>query len=75
MFQIDAALAWGAERQVAVAGAVVVAEMDVAEPVGQCEQILARHAACSMDVAVADVEGQPQIGQPEENFSKVFELV
>ena len=58
VLELDRAGARRAKRQVIVGAAVVVAEMDVRQPVSQRKEIIARHAACGVDIAVADVEGQ-----------------
>ena len=55
--------------------AVIVAEADVNQAVGQGEEVFAGHALHGLDVAVTDVIGQLEIGQPLEDFTEIFELV
>jgi len=54
--------------------AIIVTHSDVDEAICKGKQVVARHALGGIDVAVADVIGELEIGKPAEHLTEVLKL-
>lgn len=75
MVQVNATGLGRAHGQMLVITAIVIAEMNQFEPVGEREQVITRQTLGNTYVAVSDVVGKTERRHAMKEFAEIFELV